>query len=385
MKRGFWSLIVTALLMMFSLGVIDSARAASTYSSTAGSLSIECLDAPGHGIWDAELRTTSTGQDFNSSMIFELLSLLPSNYFTEIPSVLTFGEPITVKIPFLLVTNLDGSSHYHDVTMEVIPKTEPVQVRILRIDAPMSAMTGDAGPMGPQGPKGATGATGSQGPKGDTGATGPQGLQGAAGLQGAQGIQGPKGDKGDTGATGPQGPTGLTGAAGATGPQGDKGDTGATGPEGPQGPQGETGLQGAATTWDQILPAAERFVLVMGDEAVLDKETGLVWQRDTDSTKYTWDNAQMYCYGLDLRGRGGWRLPAVEELRSLVDPSQSNPALPAGHSFTNVKASPSSFYWSSTTLASYPDYAWGVYFSYGRVSSFNKSNDSYVRCVRGGQ
>ena len=32
-------------------------------------------------------------------------------------------------------------------------------------------------------------------------------------------------------------------------------------------------------TWSQKLPAAQRFVIVLDGAAVLDKETGLVWER----------------------------------------------------------------------------------------------------------
>jgi hypothetical protein len=138
----------------------------------------------------------------------------------------------------------------------------------------------------------------------------------------------------------------------------------------------------AAPSWHQVLPAANRFVLVMGDEAVLDRETGLVWQRDTGSTVRNWYAALSYCYSLSLGGRKGWRPPTVEELSSLVDPSQTDPALPAGHSFTNVQAS---YYWSSTTFAVNPDSAWVVDFGYGYVSSNDKYSGFYVRCVRAGQ
>ena len=110
-------------------------------------------------------------------------------------------------------------------------------------------------------------------------------------------------------------------------------------------PDGTIQTTASAPTWHQILPSAERFELVMGYNAggvmlypaVLDKETGLVWQRDTDNTPKTWFEAWVYCYQLTLGARKGWRLPTIEELSTLVDPSQSNPALPLGHPFTNCE------------------------------------------------
>lgn len=140
----------------------------------------------------------------------------------------------------------------------------------------------------------------------------------------------------------------------------------------------------ASPPWSQILPAAARFALVMENgAAVLDKETGLVWQKDTDSTTRNWSDATSICYNLSLGGRKGWRLPSVEELSSLVDPAQSiPPALPVGHPFTNPYPSK---YWSSTTDADNPYNAWYVNIYNGYVYYHDKSNDNYVWCVRGGQ
>ena len=51
-----------------------------------------------------------------------------------------------------------------------------------------------------------------------------------------------------------------------------------------------------------------------------------------DTTKRTWLTANFYAYDITVGGRDGWRLPTVEELKSLVDRTQSNPALPSGPS-----------------------------------------------------
>ena len=133
--------------------------------------------------------------------------------------------------------------------------------------------------------------------------------------------------------------------------------------------------------WYQKLPAAARFQLVLDDAAVLDKETGLVWEKSPDTTARAWATAILYAYTKNVGGRKGWRLPTVEELASLVDPTQMNPALPSGHPFINVQ---SDVYWSSTTSVSDTSYAWYVLFDDGDVNGNDKSHYAYVWCVRGG-
>jgi hypothetical protein len=153
-------------------------------------------------------------------------------------------------------------------------------------------------------------------------------------------------------------------------------------------PDGTIQITASAPAWYQILPAAERFKLVMGYNlggamvypAVLDKETGLVWQRDTDSNPMDWFASWIYCHQLTLGSRKGWRLPTIEELSSLIDPAQSNPALPPGHPFTNVKGP----YWSSSSYVSKATDAWYAGFSNGDVHFSAKGIFYHVRCVRCG-
>ncbi len=74
-------------------------------------------------------------------------------------------------------------------------------------------------------------------------------------------------------------------------------------------------------SWHQSLPAAERFVEVLSNTSVLDRETGLVWQKATNDETYTWYKAQDYCYKAAIGGRKGWRLPTIDELATLIDKS----------------------------------------------------------------
>jgi len=77
-----------------------------------------------------------------------------------------------------------------------------------------------------------------------------------------------------------------------------------------------------------------------------------------------------------------WRLPTRQELESIMDLARYNPAIDTDF-FPGTKTSA---YWSSTTIAGYPNYgAWIVNFSHGYISYGNKCDDYFVRAVRGGQ
>jgi hypothetical protein len=136
--------------------------------------------------------------------------------------------------------------------------------------------------------------------------------------------------------------------------------------------------------WDQTLPASTRFIdLTNMPGAVLDRETGLVWEKAPSTTLFTWFLASLHCLSLNLGGRTGWRLPALPELMSIVDRSQSNPSLPVGHPFTVPVQFP--VYWSATTQAFDPARAWRVDFSTGLLADAPKTSDSTrAWCVRGG-
>ncbi len=142
----------------------------------------------------------------------------------------------------------------------------------------------------------------------------------------------------------------------------------------------------ATPSWDQQLPASTRFIVLSNwnSEAVLDRETGLVWERSPSTSTFTWLSAQNNCNILTVGNRKGWRLPTIQESASLVEPSGPfiGPTLPSGHPFQNVQ---SSFYWSATTFAGVSSSAWVVSFSNGFVGVDAKSVDYFVWCVRGGQ
>lgn len=144
----------------------------------------------------------------------------------------------------------------------------------------------------------------------------------------------------------------------------------------------------ALPSWDQTLPSSTRFIVLsnFNSQAVLDRETGLVWERSPDPNAATnWFAAKNVCNNKVLGNRKGWKIPTAQELASLVDPSVASPGptLPSGHPFSNVQ---SSYYWTATTRALDTNFAWGVRFNDGGVFNDNNKLESYfVWCVRGGQ
>jgi hypothetical protein len=142
-----------------------------------------------------------------------------------------------------------------------------------------------------------------------------------------------------------------------------------------------------AGAWEQMVLPVERFALVLGQgDGVLDRETGLVWSRYPDPTNTTWDNAMYNCHILVLAGRRGWRLPSLEELASLLDPTRSNPALPAGHPFGGVLSGQDDVYWTASTDEMSNVFAYSLSFNIAsNLSTHGKSSAIGKRwCVRGG-
>jgi hypothetical protein len=134
-------------------------------------------------------------------------------------------------------------------------------------------------------------------------------------------------------------------------------------------------------TWSEKITLG-RFVDALGGAAVLDKETGLVWEKSPSTESRTWIYSIFHCANLKVGGRKGWHLPTIEQLASLVDTSNTSPTLPSGHPFNNVQAY---LYWSATTGALDTNGAWSVDFVGGQVGNDYKGNNYPAWCVRGGQ
>jgi hypothetical protein len=131
---------------------------------------------------------------------------------------------------------------------------------------------------------------------------------------------------------------------------------------------------------------SSRFKCVMGGEAVLDKQTGLTWAKNADLAGGTkpWQEAVKFCQNLEIGNQKGWRLPTKEELITILDTSQSHPALPDGHPFKNVASVPPTGYWTGTTYEGNSNNAYLISLSVGRVSDDLKLFDVRIWPVLGG-
>ena len=145
---------------------------------------------------------------------------------------------------------------------------------------------------------------------------------------------------------------------------------------------GQDGDHMAGVAWP-----TPRFVVGTGvgttDQCVTDSLTGLMWVRSPSITPATWANALTSANNLTLCGFSDWRLPNINELKSLVNSEAADPAaFLNAQGFTGVQAS---YYWSSSSYAGSAANAWLVDLSDGNVLVSNKSDINYVWPVRAGQ
>jgi hypothetical protein len=117
--------------------------------------------------------------------------------------------------------------------------------------------------------------------------------------------------------------------------------------------------------------------------AVLDEETGLVWERVPGTSQQTWANATSACSLRTTGQRSGWRLPTSAELDSLRDTTvTADPQLPVGNPFTITTKS--IYWWTSTENLDVPGSAyWDPLYPSGYPDLFAKTTYTFVWCVRG--
>lgn len=126
--------------------------------------------------------------------------------------------------------------------------------------------------------------------------------------------------------------------------------------------------------------AAERFTLVLDGAGVQDAKTGLIWEQAPDMEHDTWSRSLARCATKTVGGKSGWRAPTVDELKSLVDLEQKDPALPQGHPFSNIK---SSIFWTATPSPKDDIVAWQLSFFSGEAVTDQKSGTRRMWCLLG--
>jgi hypothetical protein len=147
--------------------------------------------------------------------------------------------------------------------------------------------------------------------------------------------------------------------------------------------------------------------------AWLDPTTGYLWEDSPPDTMETWDGAVAHCNGLTLcgYGTGTWRLPDIDELRSLVrrcpetvtgGACRATDACLArscwstacvgcdfvSHSYCYWDGPPGAicdWYWSSSSCDDAASDVWLLGFSTGRVNYYPRRGTlAYVLCFRRG-
>lgn len=110
-------------------------------------------------------------------------------------------------------------------------------------------------------------------------------------------------------------------------------------------------------------------------ETVIDRRTGLVWQRVAGRDRLTWRDAEARCKAIRLDGLEA-RLPTRDELRSLVDERRVAPVVDPV-----LEGTEPVWYWTSTPFPGTTRFVWGIGFEHGGMHYLHRELRWPVRCV----
>ena len=124
------------------------------------------------------------------------------------------------------------------------------------------------------------------------------------------------------------------------------------------------------------LPKAKFTIINEGDqqEVVKDSEHNLLWIK-TPESGLTWSEALDHCQKLNYNGTGGWRLPNVNELASIIDYSLAVPA-------SEFPSLPTGFFWTSTSFQNTPGNVWAIRTDKGTIELGDKTVTGKALCVK---
>ncbi len=146
-------------------------------------------------------------------------------------------------------------------------------------------------------------------------------------------------------------------------------------------PASDSGTQETSSKAEQAPAQTNARFTDKKDGTILDKNTGLIWLKDANIGRLPMplEGAKQYIQEMNSGKRPNfgytdWRLPAVNEIETLVDRSGFYPALPAAHPFSNVQ---NQFYWSASMGKDVLDYVWIVDLASGEMTMDYVSACSY--------
>ncbi|MEA3314689.1 MAG: DUF1566 domain-containing protein [Campylobacterota bacterium] len=118
------------------------------------------------------------------------------------------------------------------------------------------------------------------------------------------------------------------------------------------------------------------------DNSIIDYNTKLLWQDTISNTQrvFTHKEAIHYCKNLKLRGFTGWRLPTVDEYKTIVDTNREDDKPKVKKVFEHVIAE---YYWTNdrTWVRNFGLYSYYIFFKSGTFYYQNRTYQKYVKCV----